>query len=192
MFAQNPLNSCNKVACRLTDSNEPLLAIRMNYIMNRGRDYRFTTSQIFWSLGRADKARRLVAREWQESNIPTSQVGGEITVGLTAKVMNVIPLREHLWVDLGHRTNEHQMPIWLRIGNGLEQVKIHALVNDAIESKAWMWNAGLVSGIVYCLPGLSEVLSINTAWEGRDVGMLVAFGYVETVPSREHQVSNAQ
>src|SRR5947209_9773276 len=106
--------------------------------------------------------------------------------------MNIIPFREHLRVDLGDRTNEHQVPIWLRISNGLEQVKIHALVNHAIESKTWVWNAGLVGGIGYCLPGLSEVLSINTAWEGGDAGVLVAFGYVETVPSREHQVSNAQ
>src|SRR5690349_6617337 len=105
--------------------------------------------------------------------------------------MNVIPFREHLRVDLGDRSNEHQMPIWLRISNGLEQVNIHALVNNAIESKTWMWNARLVRRVLDCLPGLSEVLSINTAWESRDVRVLVTFGYVETVPSREYQVTNA-
>ena len=102
--------------------------------------------------------------------------------------MDVVSPRQRGGVDLDYGPQHHQVPVRPRFRDAVDQREIHAFVDHAEESEPRVRNTPLVIWLNDESARLGEVLHINAAGKGMDIGMRVALRFVKRLPASEYDV----
>ncbi len=168
------------------------LAVVALHIGYRGGDHRLAASEVFGGLGGADEARRFIDGERHQCDVPASQIGRQLFIGLAAEVVDVWGPWQVRRIDLHHRPDHHQAPVGVGGGHGVQQRQVHPLVDDAIEAQPRMRRGRLIGGIGLRRPRAAEVSAVDARRKGMDVGVPVALGLVEAVAASEDNVGRGE
>ena len=84
---RGPPRGCDERLGRVGEVDD--VAVGLDDVADRGRDDGLAGGQVLGRLGRADEARRVVARERQQGDVPAGEVGRQLVVGLAAETVDV-------------------------------------------------------------------------------------------------------
>jgi hypothetical protein len=75
------------------------------------------------------------------------------------------------WIDLHHRTHEHDFPFGMRIRRERDRNRIESFIDDAEESEAGAAERALFLMIDARIQRLGEMIPVDTAREAMHVGV---------------------
>ena len=156
-----------------------------DHVADGRRDNGLARGQVLGCLRRADEARRFVARERQQRDVPPGDVCRQLFVRLGAEVVDVDGARQHRGVDLDDRSDDHDLPIGPRGGDARDEVDIHAFVDHAKESETRTRGARLVGRIGANLARAPEVRDVDAARERVNVRVQLALRFVKRLAAGE-------
>src|SRR4029079_661286 len=90
--------------------------------------------------------------------------------------------------DLHHGPDHDEGPVRAYRGDLIEQFNVEALVDNAIEAQARLWQVFLIGGVKQLRAGLCEVRAVDRRWEAMDAWMAVLLGFEQAGPAGEDQV----
>ena len=190
--AQGTLDSGHEALGRVSDRDRVDVAVVPDHVGDRGRDHGQAGGQVLGRLGRADEARRFVARERHQGDVPAGEVARQVGVLARAQIVDVGPPWQVGGVDLHDRPHHDELPVRPAGGQGVQELEVHALVDDAAEAQPRVGDVGLVGGLRGAVPGGGEVRHVDAAGEGMDRGVQAALGLVEAEPAGEDEVGALQ
>src|SRR5262249_38277432 len=114
--------------------------------------------------------------------------GRELGIALLAEVVNVRTARQDLLLDLDDRAEHHQMPVGASGRDGLDEMGVQALVEDAVKAEAWMRNRRLIFGVSTTATGLLEIRGADAARKRMNMRVLVALRLIEAVAAGEDEI----
>src|SRR5919205_1016396 len=106
--------------------------------------------------------------------------------------MNIQTLRERSRIDLCDRSEHHELPVWPRRCDGIEQLSVKTFVDDAEKTEPWMGDTFLIFRVFATRACLHEVVSIDAARKRMNCWMLFPLGFVQALTAGKDHVGAFQ
>jgi hypothetical protein len=130
----------------------------------------------------------LIVGEGHKRDVPAGQIGRQDVILLLTEIMDVGQARQLGGVDLGDRSDQHEVPVGAGTGRRGDQRQIDPLVDDPVEAEPGMGDGGLIGRFGQLCPCLREMLRIDAGREAVEVVVLKPARLVEPRAAREHDV----